>query len=369
MIPSLQNHTLAFFLQDLGSPGGTEKVITVWCNHFTQSGYQVELVSEPSSQIFFPLQPMVKQSFMNLDAEKSIKANPLILLKRLLLCKRWLAKKNNYFFIINKSVYLLPFLILKRLGLLGSGNRVIYYSHNSASMFEARFSKRILQFIYKTADMVLCLYHDFNYQAAWPEYAPKVLPNPCPFSLSASHLTKPVKKALYVGRFSYEKGLEIILHAWLQLKNSQQLHDWKLVLLGDGPMKLKLQSDIIEKNLSDCVELVPSTTEVQSFYQDAGLFLMASIYEGMPLVILEAKEAGLPVVSTLNDGAQFLINDGVDGTLVKDRSPASYAQALEKYFSSEDLRVQHGIASKKSAAEFSLVRITALWINYLLSIK
>ena len=366
----LENHTLAFFLQDLSQPGGTEKVMTTWCNHFVNSGFQVELVSEPSSSIFFPIDALVAKSFLNLDADKGIKKNPLILLKRIYLCKKWLVGKKNHFLIIDKSVYLLPFLILKFFRMLGEGNRVIYYSHNSASMFEARFAKAILRFIYNICDLVLCLYHDPAFRPVWPGHQPQVLPNPCPFRITSFEPSVPrPKKALYVGRFSEEKGLEIIIQAWQQLKNSDQLHGWKLVLLGDGPLKASLQTEIKKKNLSDCIEIYLPTTEVQPFYQDAGLFLMASIYEGMPLVMLEAKEASLPIISTVNDGALFLIKDGIDGTIVADRNPSSYAQALVRYFLSEDLRKRHALASRESAAEYSLTQITQTWVNYLSTIK
>ncbi len=366
----LKNHTLAFFLQDLSQPGGTEKVMTVWCNHFVNSGFQVELVSEPSPSIFFPIDFLVKKSFLNLEADKGIKKNPLILLKRIYLCKKWLADKKNHFLIINKSVYLLPFLILKFFRMLGKGNRVIYYSHNSASMFEARFSKVILSFIYNICDLVLCLYHDPTFQPTWPGHKPQVLPNPCPFRILSTESLQPrPKKALFVGRFSEEKGLEIIIQAWQQLKDSNQLNGWKLVLVGDGPLKASLQIQIKSKNLSDCIEIHPPTTEVQPFYQDASLFLMASVYEGMPLVILEAKEAGLPVISTVNDGALFLIKDGMDGTLVRDRNPSSYTKVLENYFLSEDLIKNHAQASRKSASEYSLTQITQTWMNYLSAIK
>ena len=104
MNTAFKNHTLAFFLQDLAAPGGTEKVITVWANHFSQLGFKVEMVSEPSPTPFFLIDHAVKRSVLDLDAEKSIKQNPFVLLKRIWACKKWLGQKEKHFLIINKSV-------------------------------------------------------------------------------------------------------------------------------------------------------------------------------------------------------------------------------------------------------------------------
>lgn len=123
--------------------------------------------------------------------------------------------------------------------------------------------------------------------------------------------TRPAKRYLFVGTIEAVKRLDFLLHAFAACRSC--LPDgWTLELIGDGPDFLKLLRIAERLGLSSRVTFhgrIPWGPELFRFYQECDLFVMSSITEGMPRVVLEAMAFGLPVVSTRVGGIPDLLND------------------------------------------------------------
>jgi glycosyltransferase involved in cell wall biosynthesis len=95
--------------------------------------------------------------------------------------------------------------------------------------------------------------------------------------------------------------------------------------------------------------------DVPEILAECDVFALSSVAEGIPLTLLEAMAAGLPIVATRVGGVDEVVVDGVTGTLVEPSNPVALAQALRGYVEDESLRRRHGEAGRERVEQhFSL---------------
>ncbi|MHC4912697.1 MAG: glycosyltransferase family 4 protein [Planctomycetota bacterium] len=134
---------------------------------------------------------------------------------------------------------------------------------------------------------------------------------------------------LYIGRFSQEKGLDLLLRGFSLLKT--HIPNARLILLGKGPSKSALKKIIKEENISDVTFMEPvSHDKIPEVINSANLLALCSSYEGMPTVVLEALACGVPVVSTDVGDVSKVVKNGKTGELILNRDPKSVQNALLK---------------------------------------
>lgn len=135
---------------------------------------------------------------------------------------------------------------------------------------------------------------------------------------------------LSVGRFSEQKGLDTLLQAFCQVCHSHRSANPRLWLVGDGPLKNELVSLSHALGIEKHVTFFgwKSHDELRAIYERADAFVLASLYEGMPNVVLEAMAMGLPVIGTRVEGTEEIVEPGVNGHLVGPRDVAGMARAM-----------------------------------------
>lgn len=136
-------------------------------------------------------------------------------------------------------------------------------------------------------------------------------------------------RLLYVGRFSEQKGLLLLLRAaHLLLRKSI---DFELVLAGDGELRGKIESLIDELSLSERVTITGwvSSGQVREHLLASRALVVSSFAEGLPVVIMEAMALCRPVLSTHIAGIPELVRDGKDGWLFPAGSVTALATAME----------------------------------------
>jgi glycosyltransferase involved in cell wall biosynthesis len=129
-----------------------------------------------------------------------------------------------------------------------------------------------------------------------------------------------------VARYSHEKGLDVLLHAWRIVQS--RVPAAQLILAGDGPMRLQLMALAEALGVSNSVEFAGLIRNVPALLSKADVFVLPSRYEGMPNALLEAMASGLPCVATCVSGSEDLIIDGVSGLLAPPEDPDRLADAL-----------------------------------------
>ncbi|GAA4676725.1 glycosyltransferase [Nocardioides nanhaiensis] len=144
---------------------------------------------------------------------------------------------------------------------------------------------------------------------------------------------------------------------------ADRLPQWRLRIFGEGPGRAEIVRTVRRLGLFDRVELPGSTTDLASEWARASISAMTSRSEGFPLVMQEAMAAGVPVVSYDSpSGPRAIIEDGVDGVLVPQDSPAELAAALLRLATEEDLRHRLGEAARHAAVRFASDAVTERWV-------
>ena len=155
-----------------------------------------------------------------------------------------------------------------------------------------------------------------------------------------------------VGRLVAFKGFENLIAA-CALLHAKGL-DFRCEIIGDGPLREKLQEQIAAAQLESCVTLRGSLSQGQVFeaLQRSDIFALASIVDSsgasdvFPTVIQEAMACARPIVSTRLAGIPETVVDGKTGLLVPPGNVSALAGALDKLLRNRDLRAQFGAAGK-----------------------
>ena len=120
----------------------------------------------------------------------------------------------------------------------------------------------------------------------------------------------------------------------------------RLMLVGDGELRSRIESQLRDMGLGDRVILFGTATDLPPLYDAFDLFVQPSNSEGLPNVLLEASSAGLPIVATDAGGTHEVIQDGQTGLLVPVDDLAALTRAIEHAMSDADLRRRLGSAAR-----------------------
>lgn len=146
------------------------------------------------------------------------------------------------------------------------------------------------------------------------------------------------KIVLSVGRFSKEKGHLDLLNVFAELRRQRSAIPLKLVLVGEGPERPRIEAAARELRIWDDVIFTGQQKDVQAYYAAADLYLLTSLSEGSPNVLLEAMSAGTPVVATAVGGVPEMVSDGVDALLAPRGDRAALAAAALRILDDTELR-------------------------------
>lgn len=169
------------------------------------------------------------------------------------------------------------------------------------------------------------------------------------------------KTVLAVGRYSPQKHFTDLLRAWDMIRADAR-KGWTLRIVGDGQERDRL-SDFIDMHRLRNVILGPDH-HMDDVYASASVLALTSRYEGLPMVLLEAQSAGLPIVSyDCKCGPRDVVTDGVDGFLVPEGEPDMLAAKLEKLMTDDELRHRMGAESYRSSARYRKDYVMAAWME------
>jgi len=129
-----------------------------------------------------------------------------------------------------------------------------------------------------------------------------------------------------IGRLVPTKGLCYLIAAFSKVK--RQMPSVHLVLVGDGPCKAELQMQAADALCGDSVHFLGHRANVEQLLKGMDVFILASVAEGMPRVLLEAMAAGVPCVATQVGGIPEVINGEAVGFLVPPGDPEALAEMM-----------------------------------------
>lgn len=198
--------------------------------------------------------------------------------------------------------------------------------------------------------------------------SPRVITIPNFTTISSGETAKCENKVLLaVGRHSIQKGFDLLLKAWALSKHE----GWTLRIVGDGELKAENIKLAEKLGILDSVKFEKSTPNIKKEFLNASCFVLSSRFEGLVMVLIEAKMLGLPSICfDCPNSPREVIRDNIDGWLVKSESIEELAKEISIRTSDLSKLREAGASARRDAERrFSRNAIRSEWINLLESFQ
>ncbi|WP_170117368.1 glycosyltransferase family 4 protein [Chitinophaga ginsengisoli] len=344
---------IGFFINTLSKSGGTERVTSVLANALAEVDCEVEVLCMfKSGESFYKLDSRVVVRYLTEKPDGTLKDYFSVL--------RSLIKNTKHLdYIIGVGMDLCIFTVPLK---LFNKVKVIGWEHfnltvkgpvvSLARHLGIRFADRIVTLTQKDfsdykkkTDKVVCIY------------------NPTTIDMPPV-TTYDNKTLLCVGRLTYQKGFDMMLDIWAEVY--KKYHDWKLIIVGNGEDEEALKDQTERLGIGVSVEFVKATKEITKYYATASVYAMTSRYEGLPLVLIEAQSAGLPLIAfNCETGPKEVVEDGYNGFLIPAFDKAAFSEKLQQLMADESLREKMGKQSIINSGKFSRNSIVKKWTEIL----
>jgi glycosyltransferase involved in cell wall biosynthesis len=157
-----------------------------------------------------------------------------------------------------------------------------------------------------------------------------------------------------IARLTRQKGLIHLIDAMVILGAAFEIEP-ELIIVGDGPLRRKLEEEVFKYGISHRVKFEGSIENTVPYYKKFGTFILPSMWEGLPLVLLEAMAAGLPIISTNTSGVLDVIEDEKDGLVVEKGNAEALALEIKRLMDEPELAKSIAEnARKKVVKEYSV---------------
>lgn len=159
---------------------------------------------------------------------------------------------------------------------------------------------------------------------------------------------------LSVGSLNKNKNHSLLIQAFAKIPTSNT--SWHLYIIGDGEERLNLEKQILDLEISQKVKLlgIKDHCSLPQWLKAADIFVLPSLNEGTPNVLVEAMACGLPIIASKVGGIPDLIQDKVEGLLFESDSKAELVEKLDKLMQDKELQISLGrAATKKVNSQFS----------------
>lgn len=168
------------------------------------------------------------------------------------------------------------------------------------------------------------------------------------------------RKILTAGRFSREKGMDLLVDVAAALQKKTTDFVWEVY--GEGDLWEEIRQRIQEEGLEENVKLMGLTNEMERCYRGHSMYVLTSYREGLPLVLLEAKANHLPLVSfDIVSGPGEIIENGTDGILIPPYDTEEMACQIYDLLCSQEKRVRMSECSGRNLGEFGKEKILSQW--------
>ncbi|WP_111307960.1 glycosyltransferase [Confluentibacter sediminis] len=383
---------ILFVIGTYPSYGGTEKVTTVLANAFVSKGHSVSIVSfeqpnpelqeeelDPSVQLFALSTPLRKKLNVSLLEEIIINRDIDVIINQwclpyyvTLLINRARKKKNC---ILISTLHGVPDQNKRLL-------KILHYKNNSNNLISRLFYKTLhasmlyltglnLKYVYMQSDLYVVLSKSFIeifLKLSKIKNKNKIISIANPITIKAplrfdkNYQDSKENEIVFVGRMDYvNKRVHRVVEAWEELH--KKYPHWKLVLVGDGPEKQKLESYVKIKNIERVIFEGFKKEAPIEFYKRAKILLLTSDLEGFGLVVIEGMIYGVvPIVYGSYSAIYDIIENGKSGFITT--TPYSKDKTLEylnKLMLNDQLYQTISEEAYNKAQNFALDRIIMEW--------
>lgn len=254
-----------------------------------------------------------------------------------------------------------------------SGRFSIWRLYNNHILYSLLYRK-MSKIIAPSSDIKKDLYSSFNV----PEERIIIINNPidvdeidrrCLEEADHQWYSENIPIIISAGRLVRQKNFELLIASFKELL--EKGYKARLVILGKGEKRSELEELINKLGVSDKVLLIGHEDNPFKYISRSDIFVLPSLWEGFPNILLEAMTCGIPVISTnCPSGPSEIINNNVDGLLVDSDNAEQLCSAMEKLLGDESLRRRLGDEGRRKVLDkYSLEKIIPLYTDFLLKYK
>lgn len=373
---------IVYCLPQLFHPGGIERIVSIKANYLVEVyGYDVTIVvANQKKQVpFFKLNEKIKIVDLNIDYDNALSQS---LFKRLYLRhklqREHKTKLSKYLFTNHPDIVISTFTHEAAfLPQIKDGSKKILEFHfckghkmKMAKAFHFGFITKLAYYYrcWQEENIIIPKYDQFivltkEDEISWKQkiHNVKHISNILPFEKEGkSKLTH--KHVIAVGRLDGQKGFNRLIDIWAIVTKKHP--DWILDIYGKGRGLKALQSQIDNYGISDTTIIHQPDQNIKDHYLNSSIFVMTSIYEGLPMTLLEANGLGLPSVCyDFPCGPKDVIQDGINGFLVKDGDFNTFADRLSTLIENDNIRKRMGQEAYRMSERYSCKNIMREWVN------
>ena len=166
---------------------------------------------------------------------------------------------------------------------------------------------------------------------------------------------------LSVGRLEKPKNFEMLIKAYSKTEASKET---KLLIVGEGSQREKLEKLINNLNLKGKVLLPGQKDNIRDYYLQSEIYVLSSRYEGFPMVLVEALSNRCACIATnCETGPSEIIKDGFNGLLVENENENALARAIDKLYFDEELKNKFKNNAQKSIGHLKLEEVAKKWLE------
>ncbi len=251
-------------------------------------------------------------------------------------------------------------------GIKNVGNRLIINPHGLEPYQVLTLKEKIItapyryvhNYLFKHASKIVSLggrlTDIFIKELNLPKEKIVVLPNAAKVPQPVSRNFNPAPlQFLFVGRFAFNKGIQVLVDAAIELNEEGYRDKFKFALVGKGPLYDHFLNIYKEPNVKFYGGA--DDTTLFNLYKESDVFVLPTLFEGMPTVVLEAMGYGLPIIVT-DTGATRQLVDDTNGFIIEKKSVESLKSAILKYAS---LHIEE--RKKLSEASYNKLKNNFTW--------
>lgn len=186
--------------------------------------------------------------------------------------------------------------------------------------------------------------------------------NITPFEMQDVSYNKDSKLVIAIGRYVAVKGFDRLIKSWAIIEKKYDIGEWRLNIIGYGVQK-KLLENLIKKDKLKSISLIDGTKNINAFYDKASFCCVSSIYEGLPMVMIEAQTKGLPTIAfDIYTGPEEIINNKA-GILVKNGDIEAFADAIYRLIVDVELREKMSHEAILLRCRFAKESVSTQWVQ------
>lgn len=352
--------SILFIISSLGT-GGAERVVSELSNYFCQNSIKVYILLLSNNNVNYDLNENIKIIYGSEQINSNNKLSNFLLRINII---RDTVKSIKPSITIS---FLSTINIYSCLALGFSKNKLIVCERNDPKKSPQERIKRIVRnIVYFLSDGYIFQTHEArNYFCCKIKKKGIIIPNPIKPILPDVYFGKRTKRIVAVGRLEEQKNYPLLIKAFHLI--SDKFKDYIVEIYGEGQERSELSCLINTLNLNERILLMGRHNDVHECIKDASLYVLSSVYEGMPNALMEAMALGLPCIATdcSGGGPKSLIKNLVNGILVSNNDEKELSKQIEYVLENTQISTRLSKEASLIRGTFSIDIIGSKWLDYI----